>query len=224
MERRASNLFVTLIPHPLHSVDYRFIAQTSTLGYLRDYFFNIYQTTLPGAFGAAGLVLLSWRFFRRTPHAATTEERRFWRWFPIGIILLAIMTASWPDRWGVVHICLSALVIIGLSWIAARLPDAPKIVRRLWMVALGIDATLGIAIHFYLQAIIRPDFTALAFVNTGKIFQYGVVTTKNMLLKAILGYHFVADDGPTPALVVALLVLLLALAAKQTVASFRSPR
>ncbi len=224
VERRLSNIFVTFIPHPFHPVDYRFIAQTSSIGYVRDYCFNIYQTTLPGAFGTAGLVLLSWKLLYRDPPAAMPTEQRFWNWFPAGVILLGIMTASWLDRWGVAHICLSALVVIGLAWCAARLPTAPAAVRHLWMAALGIDATLGIAIHFYLQGIIRPDFTMLPFINTGTVFPYGLVTTKNILLKSILGYNFVADGGPAPPLVITLLVMLLVLATKQALSSFRPAR
>lgn len=219
---RAWNIFVTVIPHPLRAADYRFIAQSSPLGFARDYLFNIYQTTLPGAFGIAGLVVLAWRAFQRAP-AAAGGERWFWRGFIPGMIFLGISAASWRDRWGVVHICLPALIVIGLTWLAVQLESAPAAVRRLWAAGLALDFALGIALHFYLQATLHLIPTALTELAQGKLLEFGPITTKNMLLKFILGYDFVADGALSPFLVLALLAMLLVLALRQAFASPTSP-
>lgn len=221
--RRAWNAYVTLVPHPLRPADYRFIAQTSTLGFVRDYLFNIYQTTLPGAFGAAGLVLLGWCAINRRPPAGCSAERRFWRWFPPSVIALGIATVYWTDRWGVVHICLVPVVIIGVAWLAARFGDVSPLVRRVWAGALVVDTTLGIALQFYLQATVHLALNALPDLTQPKIFELSLVATKNMLLKLILGYKFVSDGSLAPGLVVALLSMLVILAAQQVFA-MRSPR
>ena len=221
--RRAWNVYVTFVPHPLRPAEYSFISQASTPGFIRDYLFNIYQTTLPGAFGCAGLVLLAWCAIHRRPPVGCAAERQFWRWFPAGVITLGIASAYWPDRWGVVHICLLPMVIIGLAWLAARLGDVPARVRPIWAGALIVDAALGIALQFYLQATVILAPTALSDLTQGKLLEFSKVTTKNMLLKLALGDKFVADGGLAPGLIVALLSMLMMLAAKQAFAA-RSPR
>jgi hypothetical protein len=218
---RIWNTFVTVVPHPLRPTDYRFIAQTSRLGFLRDYFFNIYQTTLPGAFGLAGLWLLAWFIRHRRPAAIAGPERWFWRCFPIGVILLGIATASWRDRWGVAHICLPAIIITGLAWLAARLPETPANVRRWWMLALGLDLGFGIALHFYLQFIMRLEPNALVGLAQNRVLEFSHSATKNMLQELIAGYDFVIDGGLSPILLVALLIMLLALAVSQVFSALR---
>ena len=215
LSRRIGNAFVTLIPHPLRLTDYRFIAQTSPLGFVRDYCFTIYQTTLPGAFGSAGLLLLAWCGLHRRSPTQGPAERQFWRWFPAGVLLLSVATASWPDRWGFAHIYLPALVVMGLALVAARLGDMPAGIRRCWMAALALDWVRGIVLHFYLQATIRVPPNAFTDLMQGKTFEYGLVTTKNLLFKLVCGYTFVADGNLAPGLVVAFLLMLGILAGKQ---------
>jgi len=212
---RARNAYVTLVPHPLRPADYRFIAQTSTLGYARDYLFNIYQTTLPGIFGLAGLVLLAWRAIHRRSPAEHAGERYFWRWFFVGAITLGIAAAYQPDRWGVAHLCLLPVAIAGLAWLAASLREMPALIRRLWTGALLADAVLGIVGHFYLQATAQVAPVTLFELTRGKILVLSQVATKNMLLKQFMNCTFVADGGPAPALVFALLAMLVTLAVWQ---------
>jgi hypothetical protein len=223
LDRRAWNAYVTFVPHPLRPADYRFIAQTSALGFVRDYFFNIFQTTLPGAFGAAGLVLLAWCALNHRQPVECRAERQFWRWFFASAITLGIAAAYWTDRWGVVHICLLTVVIIGLAWLAARFGDVPAFVRRLWAGALLADAVLGIALQFYLQATVHVAPITLSDLTQGKILELSQVATKNMLLKLIMGCKFVADGGFSPGWVVALLSTVILLVARQVFA-VRSPR
>jgi hypothetical protein len=133
------------------------------------------------------------------------------------VILLGIGTAYWRDRWGVAHIGLSALVIVGLTWLAVRFEEAPTRVRRLWLAALAIDVLLGIVLHFHLQATMHLAPTAPAALLRGQVLEFSPVATKNMLLQLVLGYRFVGDGGPAAALIVALLALLLIMAARQAV-------
>jgi hypothetical protein len=224
LQCRAWNLYVTLVPHPLRAMDYQFIAQTSGPGFAHDYFFTIYQTTLPGAFGAAGLVVLLWSAAHRRSPAGPAMERWFWRCFIPATILLGVATAYWRDRWGVAHICLAAVVVIGLTWLTARLGETGATARRIWAAALLVDAILGIALHFYLQATMRLTPGAPADLLHGRLLEFSPVSTKNMLLKLILGYNFVGDGGPPPFLVIALLAVFLVLAVRQMFAARGEPR
>jgi hypothetical protein len=215
---RLWNLFITFVPHPLRRMDYAFIAQNSSLGFAHDYSFTIYQTTLPGAFGVAGLVLWLWVLRHVRAPAAPVAERWFWRGFIPGAILLSVATAYWRDRWGVVHIGLSAVVLIGLAWLAARWDETPSRIRRLWAAALGLDAACGLALHFYLQHILRVSVQDLPALLHGQPVEFSAVSSKNLLLKQILGYRFIGDDGPPAALILPLLAVLLILAIRQLAA------
>ena len=223
LHRRAWNAFVTLVPHPLRPADYRFIAQTSTLGFVRDYLFNIYQTTLPGAFGVAGLVLFVWHAIKRPPLLANRIERLFWSWFFASTFTLGVAAAYWTDRWGVVHICLLPVVIIGFAWLAARFADVPTLVRRLWAGALLADALLGIVLQFYLQATVHVAPIALSDLTREGILELSRVTMKNMQLKLLMGCKFIADGGFSSSWVVALLSVVMILVAWQAFA-VRPPR
>ncbi len=219
---RLWNTFITVVPHPLRPTDYRFIAQTSRLGFLRDYFFNIYQTTLPGAFGFAGIWLLIWLVRHRRPAASGGPERWFWRCFPLGVTLLGIATASWRDRWGVTHICLAAVIITGLAWLAARLSEIPAVVRRWWLLALALDLGFGIALHFYLQFTMRLAPDALVGLAQNRVLEFSHSATKNFLQELLSGYKFVIDGGLSPVLLIVLLTLMLALAVSQVFSALRA--
>jgi hypothetical protein len=218
---RLWNLFITFVPHPLRPTDYGFIAQTNPWGFAHDYFFTIYQTTLPGAFGAAGLVLWLWFARHRRTSSVPAAERWFWRGFVPGAILLSIATAYWRDRWGVAHIGLSAVVLIGLAWLAARWEETPARIRRFWAAALVLDAALGLALHFYLQHILHVSLRDLPALLRGQPIEFSAVSSKNLLLKQALGYRFVGDDGPPALLVLAVLAGLIALAVRAVAAAAR---
>ncbi|HWA09847.1 MAG TPA: hypothetical protein VG838_10385 [Opitutaceae bacterium] len=221
---RIWNLFITFVPHPLRPMDYSFIAQTNFLGFAHDYFFTIYQTTLPGAFGAAGVALWLWFARHQRAPAAMAAERWFWRGFIPGAILLSIATAYWRDRWGVAHIGLSPVVLIGLAWLAARWEEAPVAIRRLWAAALAVDATLGLALHFYLQHTLHASASDLPALLRGQTVEFSPVSTKNLLLKQILGYRFVGDGGPPPLLLLMLLAVTAVIAVRQVTAAPASSR
>ena len=56
--QRAGSLLNTLVPHPLRPAECAGIAQTSRASWWRDWFFSLYQTNLPPAFGSGGLAAL----------------------------------------------------------------------------------------------------------------------------------------------------------------------
>ncbi len=219
------NTFVTLVPHPFRSADYHYIAQASHLGFIRDYLFNIYQTTVPGAFGLAGLVLLGGRLRRGRKVAVPVnpDERRFWWLLTVIAFVLGIASISWADRWGVVHICLTPLVLIGLTWLAPCVPGGSAWLRRLWYAALAVDALFGIAMHFCVQAITRVPAAMIPEIVRGGVLPFGEIATRNFLLKLYTQSRFMADGGPPPVLLAMLLALFALLALRQAMSSLPPP-
>ena len=210
LAQRATNLFNTLVPHPLRPAEYAFVQQASSISWWRDYFFNIYQTNLPLAFGSGGLgalVVLGWRRRR--------ELTAFWSWTIGASILLSIGVASWPDRWGATHIGLQPLVLLGLAWLAAQLPALGRTGRALLAAGLALDFCLGIAGHFWVQHLaFSPDLFA-QHRDQVLLYVHGYTTWNNFLSKCALHLTFVGDLGVPVLPLGALLAVLLGLALRR---------
>ena len=203
------NLRDTLVPHFLRSPDPALIEQTSPWGYVRDWFFQSYQLNLPLAFGSvAWLAVLreAWRLQRTVP----PDVRVFWAGFGFVVIGLGVAAHGARDVWGLTHICLQALVLLGLALLAARW----RLLGRGWQRALIAGATLdlaaGIALHFAVQhhtldRWLTPERTAMEITAS-----YNPQTLKNLIglmVNRLDTFHNVF--APPAALVAGLLTLLL---------------
>jgi hypothetical protein len=130
------------------------LAQPSTLGSLRDYTFLIYQVGFPWALGSAGMVFIAVLIARLKPASSFLRgERLFWLLFVPVTFLLGIAVNPGADRFGIAHICLQPLVIIGLGFLAAGLPRIRLPWRWLIVPGLLLDFGLGIFLHFSLQGL-----------------------------------------------------------------------
>jgi hypothetical protein len=205
--RRALNFLNTFVPHPLRPAEYIYVQQASTWSWWRDYFFNIYQTNLPLAFGSGGLVVLAVLGWRQRRHIPV-----FWWWFIPASVLLSIATVSWPDRWGATHIGLQPIVILGLAWLAASLPALGWGLRVWLAVGLMVDFCLGVAGHFWLQHLAFPADLFIKQRGQELLLVHGYATWNNFLTKCDRRLTFVGDSGLPAPLVCGLLAVLLALA------------
>jgi hypothetical protein len=146
------NLVDTLVPHFARSLDTSLIAQRSPWGALRDWFFQCYQVNLPLAFGCGAWLAILYEL-RRMASSVSRSARAFWISFIIGIILLGTATHGQRDHWGLAHICLQALVIAGISFLAARWATLSKGWRLTLTFAAGFDFVAGILLHFGVQSL-----------------------------------------------------------------------
>ncbi|HEX2862213.1 MAG TPA: hypothetical protein VHN79_11260 [Lacunisphaera sp.] len=144
------NVRDTLVPHFLRPVDFTLLAQTSVSGWWRDWCFQLYQLNLFFAFGClAWLVIL--RELLRAGLTATREARRFWVPFVPAVVILGIIVHSGRDTWGLVHICLQPLILLGIAFLAARWPSLGPAWRRVLLAGAVIDLLAGIFLHFAVQ-------------------------------------------------------------------------
>lgn len=208
----ALNLRDTLVPHFLRAPDPALIAQTSRWGALRDFFFQNHQLNLLLAFGSVGWIALA-VLAARARRAAPKPEARFWTVFATGVVLLGVASHAPRDEWGLTHICLHALVLLGLAWLAGHWETLP----RAWRLAVGLgavaDALTGILLHFSVQGFLidrwlgGPDW-----VHTART-HYNAIANGNLAHKFQAGFLLVSDLLPFPGeLVLALLAALLMLA------------
>lgn len=182
LARVALNLRDTLVPHFFRSIDPALIAQRSPAGALRDTWFQFYQVTLPGGFGALGAFVLAGVLARARP-AAPPRIRLGWTLAVAAFVVLGVAVHGARDTWGLAHICLQPLVLLGLAALAARVPAAPPLLRAGLVLGAAFDFVAGIALHLAVQnfaferlagpaalATWQNDHTAAAVMNlAGKL-------------------------------------------------------
>ena len=207
-------LWCTLIPHPFHWVNPEMTAQTNRLTWLRDYFFDIYQVNLPLAFGSAGLFVLLLAARQAKMGAVFTTPRIFWSLGIPLVVGVSVAAQGDPDLFGVTHICLQPLVIIGLAFVAAwlgrpRPPGRTSAVVLILALLWAVDLALGLALHFAGQAYMlgwQPGMDLNQYA-----LSLNILALINLAAKLNLHQGFLRDLLPfTPHQVAALAGLILA--------------
>jgi hypothetical protein len=220
LTEKGTNLFNTLIPHPFRAVDYGFFAQLDRLGFVRDYCFQLYQVNLPLMFGSAGCVVLAWLLWRQW-HAAgsasafASPPRVFWAWLAGAALVLGTAVYGGVDHWGISHLCLQSLLVLGLAFMAANTDIIPRMLRAVYLLGLGVDFALGVGIQFYLEN--RRYSVAEILQNHETFFRmvYGKFSWMNLCTKIAGGYVYVGDWPIARPLLVTFLACLLGLALVQ---------
>ena len=128
------------------------LRQPSRDGRVRDFAFLVYQVSLPFALGTAGLALMIYLLARARGLGGRPEERRFWLLFVPFTFLVGIAVYGGVDRFGVAHVTLQPLALLGIAAVAAGFPLAPLWLRRLAVLLLLLDFAVGIQLHFNLQS------------------------------------------------------------------------
>ena len=174
------NLRDTLVPHFLRSPDPALIAQTSPWGYARDWFFQSYQLNLPLACGSVGWVVILRELARQWTGTAPVI-RRFWMFFVVIVILLGVAAHGARDLWGLTHICLQTLVLLGVTLMAARWRELGRGWRLAAIGGATLDFVAGIGLHFAVQyhALDRwltPERSAFEITSS-----YNPQTLKNLI-------------------------------------------
>lgn len=169
-----SNLWNTLVPHFVRTLDRSLLDQSSLLGQLRDHFFSLYQVNLPFLVGGgACLCLVFW--LRSRPFAAKTNEGGFWLTvIPLGAVL-GVAVHTIPDAWGLAHISLQPLGLLGLALLAGTWHDRNRLQRIVLGSLISFDLLFGIILHFAIQSFLPwrlsggplQAATAAASLSTG---------------------------------------------------------
>lgn len=208
----ALNLRDTFVPHFLRTADFSMFAQRSLSGWWRDWFFQLYQVNFFFVFGcvawAAILAALAHGW-----HGTTARRRAFWAIFIAGTATLGVAVHGARDTWGLAHICMQPLVLLGLACLAAHWTALGRTWQRTLVAGATVDFLLGIALQFGVQRgaldhWLTPDRFV---VNT--LSCYSLAAQMNLNAKLQNHWAFVGDMfAPHAALVSGLLGMLLLLA------------
>lgn len=213
----ASNLFHTILPHPWPGTSDPWLWQSDAVAKVADWFFQFYQQTLSLGWGCAGLVLHAMIWRHASCAKAPERERYFW-WSALMLAgVLGIGTHTQRSAWGLIHISLQPLVLLGLAWLTVHLPGIwiklNPWPRRTVLALATVDLVGGIVLHFVVQNTVATRFNQLSFA-----------IQTNYAGKLRLGQPFLADVvgaswGPSVAL-----AGLLGLACWRVIATGRSSR
>jgi hypothetical protein len=103
--------------------------------------------------GLAGLIMVVWllgKLCLRPPTDRWQHRYGFWFWLFAVVTFVGIALVGSVELFGIAHICLQPLVLIGLTYAAVGLPDVPLPVRAIALFGLLIDAVLGTLLHIHL--------------------------------------------------------------------------
>jgi hypothetical protein len=210
------NLKDTFLPHFLRGFDKSLIDQTSPWGYARDWFFQLYQLNLLFALGSFGWVLtsklcvLSWR-------DRSEAGRGFWVAFVAGAALLGVAVHGARDEWGLAHICLQPLVLLGLAFIAGQWHRLAPSWKRLAVAGGTVDLLCGIVLHFGVQNFAFDRWLTPTRPAPEVIASYHPIAQGNLVALARNQLTTVHEAlAPSPFLVLALLAVILILAVRRT--------
>ncbi|HEY8181207.1 MAG TPA: hypothetical protein VII32_03135 [Thermoanaerobaculia bacterium] len=135
------NLRDTIVPHPLRSFSiYRDQRQA---GYVRDYFFLMYQTNLIVAMGIVGGFAIAILFIR--------SRDVFWLALVPFAVLLGVAVVGERDAAGSAHLTLQPLIVLGVTFLAARFFTLGSLARAVIILGCVADLTLGVFLHHDLE-------------------------------------------------------------------------
>ena len=202
------NTISTFIPHFLRQVP-ELYQQKHLLGYIRDYTFLVYQVNLLFMLGSIGwlIVLISFAKGSAFTFMNGERERPFLLWaFFILVVIMGIAVNGSYDYFGVGHICLQPLAILGVVYLAANYQEYNKYIKVLLCGGLFIDSLFGVLLHFWMQHYSFSDVVAINRYD----FVLGESVTNNVIYKAEKGYDFIADLNYSAYITVSLITILIA--------------
>lgn len=205
----ALNLRDTVVPHFFRNPDPAFIAQRSPWGWWRDWFFQLYQVNLLFVFGSVGWLAVSALLLKHRLGA----NRLFWLWFAGGAIVIGVAVHGARDTWGLAHICLQTLVVLGLALLAARWAEFSRGWRLALLAGGTVDFLAGIALQFGCQSYLLDRWFAPGRDPADTLTSYSESALLNLGGKLRNHLAFFTDVFPAPPfLVLALLAAILMLA------------
>jgi hypothetical protein len=157
LHRIGANIYDTVVPRILrepstrHEWDQPRFAAT-----IRDNFFILYQSNLIFSMGLTAGPLILWLLYRAFRRAdGRSAERRFWLAMIPFCVVVGIAVVGERDYWGVAHLTLFSLEILGISFLAASFP-LPRMAGLALMIGCTADFLFGVFLQAHVEHIEYP--------------------------------------------------------------------
>jgi hypothetical protein len=168
------NTWRSFIPHPLwlsmRDFEARF-EQSSSLGFWRDYLFEIYQPNFIFGVGVvSGAVAVGLVLYLFSKRKSWKGQALFWLGFLLVTIPLGILVHPSADTYGVAHICGQPVVLLGIALVASYFTALPLWLRGLLVLGTAIDLVAGVLIQWLAESVsagVVEGFSKFARYNEG---------------------------------------------------------
>lgn len=197
LTRVALNLRDTFVPHFVRALDTSLIAQRSPWGAWRDWFFQSYQTNLFFAVGSVAWLVLAAALRPLWPGAAR-GERAGWAAAVGATVLLGIAVHGARDTWGLAHICLQPLILLGLACLGGQAGALPRPWRLVLVAGAAADFALGLFLHYGTQAFLFERWFAPGRALEAAVASLNPIAAMNLAAKTQLRVEFFADAVALP--------------------------
>jgi hypothetical protein len=184
----ATNAWRSFIPHPVWLPFSNFEArfdQRSSLGFWRDYLFEIYQPNFIFGVGAtSGAVALGLALCLFSKRKSWRGQGWFWFGFLLVTIPVGIAVHPTSDTYGVAHICGQPVVLMGLALVASYFTGLPLWLRGLIILGTAIDLVAGVMTQWLALAASSSSvlrFSSFARYNQEIAEQHHVLFLANSL-------------------------------------------
>ena len=178
------NIYFSLLPHFISGAGNTGFSMLDFPAYPRDFAFLLYQTNMVFALGSMGLAIIAYILINRKLTMKQSPVDYFWVSLIILSVIVGIAVHGTLDIYGVIHICLQPVVLLGLAYIATNYYSIGKFARIMLGMGLMIDYLFGILLHLYIQGI---DPRQETWSGLGNIFHH------NWNLKITTELNFMAD-------------------------------
>jgi hypothetical protein len=198
----AANFFDTIVPHLLRGdADYALLQQPSPLGYFRDYMFLVYQTNAIFGIGLLGGLIalyLLYQGWRRIPPRREAGRQRFWFALVAFCLVVGIAVHGERERFGVAHVTLQPLLLLGLCLLAGSFAVMPRALA--WIVIAGclVDFAVGDAPQMIVENMENTPgatvFAGLAILNGNPVLSYPEVLSSSAWTNWLGKHQFAMAD------------------------------
>jgi hypothetical protein len=162
-----ANLFDATVPHLVRDSNLVHIwRQPNFSGYVRDNVFLVYQTSLVFSMGIVGGPLVWWRFYRLL-RSRDGAERAFWLALVPCAVAFNFIMAGERDHFGVAHLILMTMMVIGLSAVAGMF-TLRRWLSLLLVAGCAVDFSLGVLLQARVEHLeSTPDPSVFARILVG---------------------------------------------------------
>lgn len=118
---------------------------------LHDYSFLVYETNFFLALGSVGWLIAIIQASKLARCGVEKSMLDFWAWFVLGAVVLGVGVVGERNPWGLTHLDLQPVILLGLVLVASAWPTISKPLRLLLLLGLTGDLALGVVLHFAYQ-------------------------------------------------------------------------
>lgn len=166
---------------------------------LRDFAFCLYQQNLLVALGLSNVLLIGWLLARQRGNYGRQELH--WLVSVVLIVAVGATVHTWPVDLGLTHICLQALVLMGVAWLATKASTFGFGAKAFWGAGLAVDWFCGIFLHFGIMSLLLPRWLAPGNTDSTLIWHFSGAVITNFNAKRRLAEPFLADNLPSASIV-----------------------